>query len=98
MVDVRQSGSGSGWLENDRTRARAYVIWPDGYQLREKDLALLDQGGTVVATIGTKLHGGGGFGLDDLSIPGCPGYRGPAFGITQPAQGPIVPALAPWLQ
>ena len=85
---ARYGGEGCGWLQNDRTRERAYVIWPDGYQLREKDLALLDQRGTVVATIGTNIHGGGGFGPDFLSIPGCPGYRGPAFGITQPAQGP----------
>ena len=93
----RHGGEGCGWLENDRTRERSYVIWPDAYQLREKDLALLDQGGAVVATIGTRLHGGGGFGPDVLPIPGCPGYRGPAFGITQPAQGPFVPARAPGL-
>ena len=84
---ARHGGEGCAWLENDRTHERGYVIWPDGYQLREKDLALLDERGTVVAIIGTSIHGGGGFGPDNLSIPGCAGYRGPAFGITQPAQG-----------
>ena len=85
---ARHGGEGCGWLENDRTRERSYGFWPDGYHLREKDLALLDQRGAVVATVGTIIHGGGGFSPDVVSIPGCPGYRGPAFGIDQPAQGP----------